>query len=94
MELCIPRLVPVDKPANAYPIWPMELYAINLLRFFWPIAAIAPNNIEAIERKIIIICHWSIIFKNGTYKILINTVNAAIFGSIAKKIVTEVGDPS
>ena len=37
---------------------------------------------------------WSIIFKNGTYKILINTLKAAILGSIAKKIVTDVGDPS
>ena len=30
----------------------------------------------------------------GTYKNLINTVNAAIFGTIAKNKVTEVGEPS
>ena len=31
--------------------------------------------------------------KKGTYKIFINTVNAATFGKIAKKSVTGVGDP-
>ena len=46
----------------------------------WPIAAIAPKSIEAIERNINIICHWSIKFKKGTYKNLINTVRAATFG--------------
>ena len=56
-------------------------------------AATAPNNIEAIDKKIIIICHWSIMFINGTYKNLIKIVNAAILGRIAKIIVTEVGDP-
>ena len=30
---------------------------------------------------------------NGTYKNLIKTVKAAIFGKIAKNIVTDVGDP-
>ena len=60
---------------------------------FWPIDATEQNIIEAIDIKIIIICHWSIIFANGTYKNLIKTVNAAIFGSIAKNIVTEVGEP-
>jgi hypothetical protein len=31
---------------------------------------------------------------NGTYKNLIKTVNAATFGTIAKKVVTDVGEPS
>ena len=59
-----------------------------------PMAATAPKSIEAIDKKIMIICHWSIKFKKGTYKNLINTVNAAIFGTIVKNNVTEVGDPS
>ena len=50
--------------------------------------------IEAIDRKIIIICHWSIKFRKGTYKNLINTVRAATFGTIVKNKVTVVGDPS
>ena len=62
--------------------------------FVCPIAAIAPNNIEAIDKNTIIICHWSNKFKNGTYKNLINTVNAAILGTIVKNKVTVVGDPS
>ena len=57
-------------------------------------AAIAPNNIEDIDKKIIIICHWSIKFKNGIYKNLIKTVSAAIFGTIVKNKVTVVGEPS
>ena len=32
-------------------------------------------------------------FSKGTYKNLIKTVKAAIFGRIAKKIVTDVGEP-
>ena len=94
MELCIPPLVPEDYPAKAKPIWPIELYATSLFMFFCPIAATAPKNIEAIDRKIIIICHWSIILKKGTYKNLIKTVNAATLGTTAKNSVTEVGDPS
>ena len=46
------------------------------------------------SKKINIICHWSIKFINGTYKNLIKTVKAAIFGTIVKKSVTDVGDPS
>ena len=46
------------------------------------------------DKNIIINCHCSIRFKNGTYKNLINTVNAAILGNIAKNVVTDVGDPS
>ena len=61
--------------------------------FVWPMAAIAPNNIEAIDKKTIIICHWSNKFKNGTYKNLINTVNAAIFGTIVKNNVTVLNTP-
>ena len=60
----------------------------------WPIAAMAPNNIDAIDKKIMIICHWSIKFKKGTYKNLIKTVRAAIFGTIVKNKVTDVGEPS
>ena len=33
-------------------------------------------------------------FKNGTYKNLMNTVSAATLGINAKNIVTDVGDPS
>ena len=71
-----------------------RLIAINLLRLFWPIAAIAPKIIDAIDKKINIGCHWSIIFTKGTYKNLINTVRAATFGTIAKNSVTAVGEPS
>ena len=56
-------------------------------------AATAPKTIEASDKKIIIVCHWSIRLIKGIYKNLINTVIAAIFGKIAKKIVTDVGDP-
>ena len=62
--------------------------------FFCPIAAIAPNNIEAIDKNTKIVCHWSIRFKKGTYKNLINTVKAAIFGTMVKNNVTVVGEPS
>ena len=71
----------------------MELYAISLFKFDWPIAAMAPNIIEAIEINTIIVCHWSIKFINGVNKNLINTVKAAIFGKAAKNNVTEVGEP-
>src|SRR5210317_506618 len=81
-------------PASAYPICPIELYAISLFIFFCPIAAIAPNSIEAIDKNTKIICHWSINSKKGTYKNLINTVKAAIFGTIVKNSVTVVGEPS
>ena len=57
-------------------------------------AATAPNVIDAIDKKIIIVCHWSITLTNGTYMNLIKTDIAAIFGTRAKKVVTEVGDPS
>ncbi len=83
-----------DNPAKAKPIWPIELYATNLFKFFCPIAATEPKIIEAIDRKTIIICHWSIILIKGTYKNLIKTVNAAILGTTAKNNVTDVGDPS
>ena len=54
------------------------------------------NELESLidDKNIIINCHCSIRFKNGTYKNLINTVNAAILGNIAKNVVTDVGDPS
>ena len=55
---------------------------------------LGPKTIEAIDKKTIIICHWSIKFKKGTYKNLMNTVKAAIFGTIVKNNVTVVGDPS
>ena len=75
--------------------WQMILIFLSIASMlFGAIAAIAPKSIEAIERKINIICHWSIKFKKGTYKNLINTVNAATFGTIVKNKVTEVGDPS
>src|SRR6056300_1195616 len=73
---------------------PIELYAISLFIFFCPIAAIAPKSIEAIDKKIKIICHCSINSKKGIYKNLINTVKAAIFGTIVKNSVTVVGEPS
>ena len=57
-------------------------------------AAIEPNIIEAKDKKIIIVCHWSIKLINGTYKNLIKTVNAATFGTTAKNKVTDVGEPS
>ena len=94
IEFWIPEFVPTARPARAYPIWPMELYAISLFKFFWPIAATAPKIIDANDKKIIIICHWSIKLINGTYKNLINTVNAATLGTIAKNKVTDVGEPS
>ena len=72
----------------------MELYATNLFKLVCPIAATAPNNIEAIDKKIKIVCHSSIKFKKGTYKNLIKTDKAAILGTIVKNNVTEVGDPS
>lgn len=65
-----------------------------LFKFFCPIAAIAPKIIDAIDKKIIIGCHWSIMFINGTYKNLINTVKAAILGTTEKNNVTGVGEPS
>ena len=37
-------------------------------------AATAPKIIDAIDKKIIIICHCSIRLRKGTYKIFINTV--------------------
>ena len=92
--LWIPANVPVAKPAKAYPIWPIELYAINLFILFWPMAAKAPSIIEAIERNTTMICHWLITFAKGTYINLIKTDNAAIFGISAKKVVTDVGEPS
>ena len=49
---------------------------------------------KAIDKKIIIGCHWSIMFINGTYKNLINTVKAAILGTTEKNNVTGVGEPS
>ena len=57
-------------------------------------AAIAPKIIDAIDKKIIIVCHWSIKLINGTYKNIIKTDNAATFGTIAKNNVTDVGEPS
>ena len=33
-----------------------------------PIAATAPKTIDAIDKKTIIICHWSIKFTKGIYK--------------------------
>ena len=56
-------------------------------------AATAPNIIEAIEINTIIVCHWSFILAKGVYKNLMNTESAAIFGSIAKNNVTDVGEP-
>ena len=50
--------------------------------------------IHAIDKKIMINCHSLITFINGTYINLINTDIAAIFGTNAKKLVTEVGAPS
>ena len=49
---------------------------------------------EAIDKKINIGCHCSIILTNGMYKNLINTVSAATLGTIAKNKVTTVGEPS
>ena len=49
---------------------------------------------NAIDKKTMIVCHWLIIFINGTYINLIKTDNAAILGIKAKKLVTEVGEPS
>ena len=71
-------------PAKAYPTWPMELYANNLLMFFWPIAATAPKIIEAIDIKIIIVCHSAKIFEKGININLINTAKPATFGTTAK----------
>ena len=61
---------------------------------FWPIAATAPKIIEATAKNIMIVCQWFIRFIKGTYINLIKTDNAAIFGTKAKKLVTDVGDPS
>ena len=41
-------------------------------KFDCPIAATAPNTIDAIDINTIIVCHWSIKFTNGIYKNLIN----------------------
>ena len=57
-------------------------------------AATAPNIMDDIDKKIIIVCHWLMTLINGTYINLIKTDIAAIFGTSAKKLVTEVGDPS
>ena len=59
-----------------------------------PIAATAPRIIDPIAKKTIINCHWLITFTKGTYINLIKTHNAAILGIKAKKLVTEVGEPS
>ena len=56
-------------------------------------AATDPNIIEATHKNTTINCHWSIKFKNGIYKNLINTVKAATLGKAAKNNVTEVGEP-
>src|SRR5210317_664279 len=54
----------------------------------------APKIIEAIDKKINMGCHCSIMLTKGTYKNLINTVSAATFGTSAKNNVTAVGEPS
>ena len=49
-----------------------------------PIAAIAPRIIEAIEIKIIIVCHSNKIFEKGININFINTARPATFGTAAK----------
>ena len=61
---------------------------------FCPIAAIEPRIIDAIAKNVTILCHWSSAFIKGSYINLIKTERAAILGTIAKKLVTDVGDPS
>ena len=53
-------------------------------KFFWIIAATAPKIIEAIEMKIIIVCHSNKIFENGIYINFINNAKPATLGTTAK----------
>ena len=62
--------------------------------FVWPIAATEPKTIDAIDIKIIIDCHSIKIFLKGISINLISTATPANFGTIAKKLVIELGDPS
>ena len=57
-------------------------------------AATAPKIIELIDKNITINCHSDKIFLNGISINLIITAIPAIFGTTAKKLVTEVGEPS
>ena len=77
-----------------YPMWPIELYAKSLLIFVCPIAATAPRIIEAMDKNITISCHSDKIILKGTSINRIITAIPAIFGTTAKKFVTEVGEPS
>jgi hypothetical protein len=54
------------------------------LYFFDLIAATAPSIIEAIDIKIIIVCHSDKIFEKGININLINTARPATFGTTAK----------
>ena len=57
-------------------------------------AATAPKIIEAIEIKMIIVCHSNKIFEKGININFIRTAKPATLGTAAKKLVIEVGDPS
>ena len=58
------------------------------------IAATAPTNIDAIDKKIIICLHSSINPPNGSRQNLYIKAIPANFGTIAKKAVIAVGAPS
>ncbi len=60
----------------------------------WPIAAIAPRNIEATDRKAMIWRQSAAIMPNASCTSRANSPIAAIFGAVAKNAVTGVGEPS
>ena len=79
-------------PLNVYQDKKIKLNN-NIFKFNCPIAAIAPNNIDAKEIKTSIVCHCSMRLTKGIYKNLMKTVSAAALGRAAKNKVTDVGEP-
>ena len=60
----------------------------------WPIAATAPRNIEAIDRKIRICCQSATAPPKASNSTRANIAAAATLGAVAKNSVTGVGEPS
>ena len=60
----------------------------------WPIAAIAPRNIDATDRKARICCHSGTAPPKAANSTRANSAAAATFGAVAKNAVTGVGAPS